>query len=276
MTSIIKTKSNILVIIFLLIFLFSSRVWAADSQIAVSTMSIDVSSVPGQNVSTTFTVYNLGDEIEEVYIDTGDWDYDFEGNNRILPPLSIEKSLANWLQITPSYFVLDKGEQKRVELSINIPHEEVGPYWGLAFVKNNPKLTGETEEVNGRSTKMYASQTYAIKVNYTDVNNNQKEGKIVKASVNYDKNSLLNFETVFENLGNSFLEPKGKIEIINEDGQQVDVVNIKKFMVLPGYKRKIQTPYNKDLSAGNYVAIFVLDYNAEELIGAQLEFEVSM
>ena len=52
------------------------------------------------------------------------------------------------------------------------------------------------------------------------------------------------------------------------------VVPVESFSVLPGHERMVEIPLEADLAPGRYLAIPVLEYGDDGLMGAQVAFRV--
>lgn len=273
-----SSRTNIILII-IFIFLLNntfSLVSAAEienqAKIGVSTMSIELSASPGGEAVSSFYVINEGNKEEDIEINTADWDYSIEGINRFFNQGAINKSLSSWIEITPTTFTLPGNRRQRVDIKVDIPEEEKDAHWGMILVNTAPRLTSETKEVDGRSAKFYASKTFGIKLFQTNPGNSVDKGIIKNAKLIKDKGMFFSIE--FKNTGTTFLEPRGKIDIINDQGNTVKSLKIKKFKVLPDYTRLLKVPLTEEMDTGNYVAIVVIDFGVDHLIGAQLEFKI--
>ena len=83
-----------------------------------------------------------------------------------------------------------------------------------------------------------------------------------------DKGSI---EIDFKNDSRTFLRPSGSLTIRTEGGKAIMEKKIGEFLVLPGHHR----PLTKNFSLpnpGKYSATVILDFGAEERVGARIFF----
>ena len=67
---------------------------------------------------------------------------------------------------------------------------------------------------------------------------------------------------------------RGTVEVRDFDGGSRATVPVESFSVLPGHERMVEIPLEADLAPGRYLAIPVLEYGDDGLMGAQVAFRV--
>jgi hypothetical protein len=67
---------------------------------------------------------------------------------------------------------------------------------------------------------------------------------------------------------------RGTVEVRDFDGAPHGMVEVEAFSVLPDHERTLRVPLEAPLTPGRYLAIPVLEYGDDGLMGAQVAFRV--
>lgn len=131
-------------------------------------------------------------------------------------------SLANWIRIENENLTLAKGETREVRFTVQAPaNAEPGGHYGAVFF--SPGVAGQSQvsvvqrlgvlllvnvpgnvEVRGEMTKFTAGT--------------KDDKEVFSESSSFDAFPI-DFQTQFENAGNTHLKPLGKIELVDENGE---------------------------------------------------------
>ena len=67
---------------------------------------------------------------------------------------------------------------------------------------------------------------------------------------------------------------KGRVEFRRLDNSLATQVPIGEFPTLPGAVRKVLVDVPRDLPAGDYVALALIDFGGAELVAGQIDYQV--
>lgn len=236
--------------------------FSASAKLAVGPLSLRLEVPAGESRIGSFRVHNTGEEPIRVLISLWDWWREPNGEMKVLPPGTLERSLAPWIGfLSPTDLTLEPGAAQEVSFSVTVPPDADGSHWALITV----------DEVVPEPKGFQVVVGYAIKVLQTDPATERKEGRITNIEI--ISTDPLQIKIVFENTGNAHLRTKGYLEIRDEKGEPVRRLEVPEFPTLPGEVRELKLEAEK-LPPGRYLALVVLDFGGDYLIAKQRPFEV--
>jgi hypothetical protein len=240
------------------IFLFlvwSFSAWALE----VNLLEVDLSGKPGELLPFSFIVRNELSEPERVTIYLGDWDRDVTGENRFYPPGTVERSASFWVTVAPTSFVLSGGEVREISGVVRVPPEvQPGTYWSIVFVQGEPRL------VPYQGVMVTVTRRIGIKI-YVTIEPAEAKG-ILRAVEPKGLNPLWVL-VKFANVGTRNLrEVKGKLRVLDVQGNELVSLPIGPFPCLPGNERWVPVETNLRLSPGTYLVLAELDYGGEAVL----------
>lgn len=244
--------------------------WA---QIGISGLSMDVAVAPGGTFTGYFTVINKSPQPREFTVELRDYDRDIHGDLVVLPAGTHPRSLAKFIvAVVPSTFTLRPEQRQQINFSIKIPATERGPHWG-AIAVSSPLPPSQPPQQG--SISVTSEEQFLFRIRQTDPTNAVNKGRVTGMQVLLpDQSKPLRVLIDYENSGTTFQELKGEVRIINAKGDIVVKVAIKPIPVLPGGKLRLEIPIEQKLPSGNYVAVAVLDFGGDALLGAQARFKI--
>jgi len=273
------------------IVLISSSVSArcAQGEVGISTFVLDFGISPGETAIDAVTIVNSSNVPQTVTIEPVDWVPVGSGTQNYLPPGTLDRSLASWLSFWPSEATIEPGESVEVQVELSTPARAEGCYWGMLFVK----LAGSASPGGADETSSAVGMQVILGVAvYADCGGGQPQGRIVNfLSAPADPVRQLLFILEFEDTGITRLDPTGRIDIIDANGLTVRQLPLSEFVSLPGTRQKLEMPLTRPptdavrpegtafegdppLPPGRYLAIAIIDYGGDALVGAQLPFEI--
>jgi len=243
---------------------------AADIAVGPLTLVIDVA--PGEVGSGYFRVVNDGEAPEEVTVSLGDWFLDPRGNTQFAAPGSLERSLAPWLEVTPVTFKLEPGQAQRVDFTIAVPSGVSGDHWALLFVEGS-EVIPIAETTGELQTRVGAKVRYGVKLIQRDPGA-AKAGRIT--AMELLSTEPLKIRVAFANTGDAILwNVTGRMEIRDDTGATVRTLEIEEFTVLPGGERELVLEDGGErLAAGDYIALAIIDFGGDYLVGHQIQFKI--
>jgi len=270
------------VIVLFLVLLFAPVAFA---QVGISTFEIDFDITPGEICAESVYIVNESDTPQNVRIEAVDWMPG--GSQEYLPPGTLDRSLAPWLTFWPSEVSVDPGEAAEIHVEVSPPPTVKGFYWGVLFLRL------ETQPVAGSQAQIGMNVILAVRV-FADTGDGVPEGRITNFSCKpLDTGEQMLFTLEFENTGITRLYLAGTIQIRDISGDVVREIDLCGGMSLPGTKNRFvavltaipreKGPGEENIEAaepqpplppGSYVAIAIIDYGGDSLIGAQLPFSI--
>jgi len=257
------------------------------AQVGLSTFFLHLAIPPGGTAIDTLTIVNSSDVPQTVTIEPVDWVPIGPGAQKYLAPGTLERSVASWMSFWPPQATIEPGGQLEVQVELTAPPTAEGSYWGMLFVKLGG-LSGAGDTGEGSRVGMEVILGVAI---YAECGGGEPRGRIAGFSLTPDPVRQYRFTIEFENTGIRRLRPTGKVDILDANGEPVRELTFPKFVSLPGTVQKIEvpltrppgealrpgdTPFEGDpqLPPGTYLAIAIIDYGGEALVGAQLPFQI--
>ncbi|MDD4151220.1 MAG: DUF916 domain-containing protein [Candidatus Gracilibacteria bacterium] len=132
-----------------------------------------------------------------------------------------ELSLTNWLKIENENITLAPGETREVKFSINVPvGAEPGGHYGAVFFSPGTPSGAQVAVVQRLGVLVLINVPGDVKIdgNLEQFSLQKKSGTGYIDMTNFD-DFPISFKVLFKNNGNIHLKPKGKIEIIDENGE---------------------------------------------------------
>lgn len=243
--------------------------------LGVSTLGIDVEVAPGEAREGTFTVVNRGEAPIDIEVTLRDFTRALDGGLRMAAPESYERSLAPYLSYTPSELTLGGGESRPVSYRIDLPESADGPHWSILMVRERSHDDPDDDGGDGRRAGGVLSVSFGVQIRQVDPSDRVLDGRLTDTDVLPPQDEApRRVVTTFENTGTTFPMVTGEIRIINAEGRETATIDIDRFRVFPGLKRKVTTPIETDLPEGTYLALVVLDFGGDYKVGGQTRFIV--
>lgn len=209
----------------------------------------------------TFAVRNEGDDPMQLQIYAGDFDQPAGGGHEFLEAGTHPRSCVDRLQFYPDNLQLEATESGEVRV-LMAPGDST--CWSMVFVQSASR----------GQTGMQIAQRIGIKV-YGFSGRAVPEAEIRSVTVEVDSTTGALMALIdFDNTGEGPLRPQGEVEIRTGAGEVVAVVAVAPFSVLPGRSRRAIVPLEVELAPGRYLAIPILDFGGDYLVGGQASFEV--
>jgi hypothetical protein len=239
-----------------------STVSPAVAQFAVSPVIVQV---PASNeaADAMIRIDNEGDTPMQFRVYVMDFDQSFDGDHAFAEPLSSSRSCAGRLQLAPGSLVVPPGERGLVQVRLQ-PDAGAPTCWSMVFVET-PSTNGNGVRINQRiGVKLYGLGEGA-----------EPDGSLTEADAVAVEDSV-DVRFVFSNSGEWPVRPEGGVEVRDLSGSVVAAIPVPSFSVLPKRERQVRVSVPLgDLPTGRYLAVPILDFGAEYLAGAQLDFRVS-
>lgn len=257
---------------YLLVLLVALLAWSASASIGVGPLTLIIDAGPGGSGSGYFKVINDGQNPEDVTISLVDWTLGLDGGIQFAEPGTVDRSLAEWVEYSPATFRLEPGQIQRVDFTITVPSERTGDHWALFFVEGS-EVTPVAETTGALTTTVGVKVRYGIKVFQRDPGAT-RVGRITGLALL--SLAPLKLELTFVNAGEGVLfRVTGRVEIRDATGTTVRTLEIEEFTVLPSGERElILEDKGECLPPGDYIALAIIDFGGDYLVGHQLQFKI--
>lgn len=177
-------------------------------------------------------------------------------------------SLARWVTVAPSEFILEAGKQQYVTVEISIPSSaEPGGHYGSIVAS----LSGAVQDVTGSAVGNERGSLILLRVA-----GNVEEALLIDtfSAPSFSEYGPIPFEIKFENIGNVHVKPKGFVTITNMSGKEIAQLEIPERNVLPGAKRQADLEWSETNMIGRFTATMVANYGQGQVITDTVTFTV--
>jgi uncharacterized membrane protein len=210
-----------------------------------------VEMAPGESRTVLYTISNDGEEPAEARIFFNDYAQQSNGRLQHIPAASLPQSLFGIADFGATEYVLAPGESATVPLTITVPEEPAGGYWGVIGVEAPPPPRdgeGNALTFNIRYAMVTSIEVTGVAHHEVSIDNlsalDTNDQEIIVVTIRNSGNAYQRFELAisFEGAGG-----------VSETIQARDVV-------LPGLTIDYAVQVPNDLPAGPYGVFAVLEY----------------
>jgi hypothetical protein len=217
-----------------------------------------------ETVEATVAVRNSGHAPLRLRLFTEDFDQSLDGSHVTFPAGEHGRSCARRMQVFPELLTVPPGVSQPVSIRMAPGSPPEGTCWSMVFIESPPP----------EGSGLRAGLRIGVKV-YGLVEGGRGHGDIVGASV--AQPSAPEDRTLVFTVTNAETWPivaRGSVEIRDLAGSSYAIVRVEPLSVLPGHDREVSIPIPGRLDPGRYLAIPVLEFGGEDLMGAQVTFRV--
>jgi len=237
---------------------------AAQAQFSVSPVILPIPA-NGETTEATVMVRNNGETPLQLRLFSADFDQKLDGSHDTYPAGTHDRSCADRLEIMPEALSVPAGVSQPVTIRMRPAGEGEDTCWSLVFVESPPP----------KGSGYRAGLRIGVKVYGID-SGGPAFGEITAASVDLTdgKSPGRSLRFTVSNLDSWPILARGTVELRDFSGTSHGTMSVESFSVLPDHRRTVEVPLSADLVPGRYLAIPVLEYGDDGLMGAQVEFRV--
>jgi len=269
-------RKNLLI----LLLLFTYSIISAQS-VSVSPSRFYYNVSPGNYKSQKLRVTNNGKKPQTFTVNFANFgSAGNQGKTQLDTNRTSDHSLADWMSASPSFFELQAGETKEVDLLLQLPNtpEANTVRWAVASVKLARENTGPTEKgENVTGMAIIPTFSFLIHLFQTPPNITYTEVTVEKfyedTIISNDSIRYLVMDT--RNIGDAIANCVPYLDMVNLKNGEKRKVKAKGFTILPGGERQIKFIIPNDLSKGNYNILGIVDYGSETDIAA-MEIDIKI
>ncbi|MHB1169179.1 MAG: hypothetical protein ACYC28_07845 [Longimicrobiales bacterium] len=206
---------------------------------------------------TVVQVRNEGDRPLQLRMYLSDYDQSESGDYAFLQPGTSAGSCAGRISFFPDNALLEPGQRQEVQVRIEAGADAC---WSLLFIESAPEGSDVVRVANRIGVRVLNSPASL-----------SRDGGV--AEVTAAQADSLAVEVLFRNTGGAPVELRGTLEIRDLAGATVATAPVGPIGVLPAHARRF-TAMLPPLSAGEYLAVPILDFGADWLAGGQALFTV--
>ncbi|MGB5301639.1 MAG: hypothetical protein WBO43_09135 [Gemmatimonadota bacterium] len=215
----------------------------------------------------TVMVRNNGESPLQLRIFSADFDQDADGSHSTSAAGTHARSCSGRLEIVPDGLSIPAGVTQPVMFRLRPGGDRDSTCWSLVFIEKPPP-----EGTGPRAALRIGVKVYGLSAD------GGESAEISAASVvDGDSTSETGGRELQFTISNPDAWPvlaRGTVEIRDLEGLPYGTVAVEAFSVLPEHARTVRVPLEAVLAPGRYLAIPVLEYGDDGLMGAQVAFRV--
>ena len=256
--------------------LLAGATQALSQDFEVAPVRLDFNAEPGENQTKVINVKNHSNKKASFVVAIFDFLPGSDGKRQVMPPSSTRRSAANWLNINPSFFELNPGDQIPIQVSMLVPGDEYGAAWSILYIQPTREQTAwDADKALGAGVSV--SGRIGVTVFQSPSTNTNHSVKVTSFQETTPVDSTKRkFVATLDNLGDKVT--KCKVHLIASNIQTAEEKQFPSFEVetFPKMTRSVELelPANA-LTPGQYALAVIIDYGARfALEGAQTVINV--
>lgn len=260
-------------LLFTVIMILPNIVRSQDFEVAP--VVLDYTAEPGDNQVKVLTVRNHSNKKTSFLVSLADFMPSMSGENKTLPPNSTKRSCANWLNINPSFFDLNPGDEIQIQVGMMVPNDQYNAAWCMLYIQPTREQTSWSVDKN-LGTGVIVSGRIGVMIQQSPKSNTNNSLKISNLSETTEPGKKgRTFTATVENLGEKIT--RGKAYLIASNIQTAEEKQFEpiEFQTYPKMSRTIELKLPNELKPGKYSLASILDYGSKySLEGTQIIIEV--
>ena len=270
---------NLKLIGFLIIVIALTSQMSAQS-VSVSPSRLYFKEAPGGYRGQKIYVTNNGSKPETFQVLFHDFASDGnQGKTTVIKEGEYIHGCSQWLTASPAFFEIAPGQTQEVTMLLQVPNvpEANNSRWAVASVKLSKENTGASDK-GSDVTGMQILQTFQflIHIFQTPPAITFKEANISSfKEITTSADSVRTLSMEIENTGDAILDCAPYLDVVNLNTGLSQRIKKKGFTILPEGKRELKLTLPKELPAGKYNILGIVDYGSDSnLAGAELNIEI--
>ncbi|OFX54774.1 MAG: hypothetical protein A2046_00570, partial [Bacteroidetes bacterium GWA2_30_7] len=240
----------------------------------VAPVDIKFNANPGEIQTNKVTIRNHGNKKQQFSVILSDYEVKENGSKVPVKEGESKHSLANWLNVNPSFFELNPNESKELEVILTVPHDGNGTRWGKLLIQ--PAVEQSAIDADkSLSTGVIIVPRIVVWVTQTPKNSSNYNASIKDlVDISESNDSLRKFSATIINSGDNIIKAKVFLAVAD-----LSTAVEKKYPpieenVYPGSTKNVTLRIPVKLSKGRYVIAAILDYgHRKPLEGTQIMIE---
>lgn len=241
----------------------------------VAPVKLEFNTEPGENQTKTVNVKNHSNKKVSFIVALGDFLPATNGERKHLAPNSTKRSCANWLNINPTFFELNPGDETPIQIGMMVPNDQYSAAWCMVYIQPTLEQTSWSAEKN-LGAGITVSGRIGVLVYQSpksNTNHSLKISNLTEITKLGDKERR--FTSTIENLGDKITSSKAYLIASNMKTAEEKQFNMIEIEVFPKMSRTIEFILPNILEPGTYSLAAILDYGSKySLEGTQILIEI--
>lgn len=209
----------------------------ADLSIDVSPVRFELKGQSGGEYTDAVQVTNVADEPVRLRSYVEDWDMTMDGTPHFLPVGGSRRSASNWIQASPSDFLLEPGQTEWVRFTIQVPASlPDGAYYTALLLESMP-----LKEQRSPARQVFVRGRVASMI-YVTVGAPRRAAEIASMSM-VTKGGQRFVRLEVRNTGDDVIRLAGQLECLAGQKTVAAPLDLPDLPVLPGNRRRIDLEY---------------------------------
>ncbi len=201
-----------------------------------------------------------------------------EGKTKMMKPGESEHSCSQWLSANPSFFELQPGESKDINILMQVPNtaEANKAKWATMMVKLARERKDDQSMSEGYGFGINQTFQFVVHVFQQPPTVQLKSGEIHSfKQIESAGDSIRQLELQFMNTGEAILDCASYVEMTDLSDGTTRRLDIRAFTVLPDGVRHVVFDLPENVAPGRYSLLGVVDYGSdEEVQAAEITIEI--
>lgn len=246
---------------------------ASAQNLGVYPTTLDFKLAAGQSEAKAINLSNSADKKVQFRVYLNDWIRDSLGGHIYYEPNTQPNSCASWLSLDKNFIELEPGESTQLTVRMLVPQTPEATEkmrWSMLFIET----VEEQVSRNDKSAQATVRNLLRVGVHVyeTPPNLTEKAIKVMDLKPNPEIENA--WDLVCMNTGEIMIECKAHVELTSATGDETKLDFIE-FPMFPGQKRYVTFELPKNMPAGKYSALGVLDGGEDiQLEAIQTDIEV--
>lgn len=241
----------------------------------VAPVRINFSGTPGETMTRNVSIKNHGNRVETISIRPRDFLVYRQGNMEVLPAESTKNSIAKWVNVNPSFVVLEPNQEMSVQVNMQAPQDDYTAKWGILSFESTAEQTAFSADQTVRAGVMLSARI-DIFLNFNPVGGAPDRVNISNLrEITTDQDQERKFAVNLDNLGDKITACRLYLiasDLSTGEEKRFPTVNITTY---PQSSRTVELILPNQLKKGQYALAAILDHSGStSLKGTQLIINV--
>lgn len=250
----------------ILVLLLSQVEQAAASVEVVGSLKHLKTAMPGETYKGQIKIQNSGTEPQEVKIYQTDLMYNYEDYTLYDPPVTHNRSNANWVQFSPKSTILQPQEIQYIQYEVTVPAGDSlrGTFWSVIMVEGvNPIDPSQQSKLSISTVTRYAIQ---LVTELTDPG----EGllQFLEPSLITEGTELF-LAIDLLNSGEHYISPELSVEFFDEAGNSVKKITVPKKGLYPNTSTRFRVKLEGLEGNKTYKALIIAAGKEQDVFGLE-------
>jgi hypothetical protein len=233
---------------------------ASAQGITIQPSTMDFHVAPGGVESQTITIFNGSSKKVSFQSYLGDWLRDSTGAHQYFRPDTLKHSCAGWVRLSKSLLDVEPGQSAQLVVQLQGPVDSAAfsrMKWAMLFVQTVDEQDQASKQSKKMETAIKEVMRIGVHIYQTPLTLNKKAAKAVSFKpIPTEKNT---YELKMRNIGDLMLQCKSYVELTAVATGKTYKGEVVEFPVFPEGMRKVKLALPKEVPAGKYSALAILD-----------------